>query len=95
MYMKDKAVRVTLRLNEEQFNFVKRNADVLGVSPSEFLRMVVNSTMSASKQITEKLDDYLEGASDSEIEETSKRMIKLLKGGQGRENDKASINDIV
>jgi uncharacterized protein (DUF1778 family) len=43
--IKDKTNRITLRLNDKQFNFVKASADVLGVSPSEFLRMVINSTM--------------------------------------------------
>jgi predicted DNA binding CopG/RHH family protein len=45
MNIKDKTNRITLRLNDKQFNFVKASADVLGVSPSEFLRMVINSTM--------------------------------------------------
>ena len=45
MYTKDKSTRITLRLNEEQFNFVRENADILGVSPSDFLRMVINSSM--------------------------------------------------
>ena len=29
MYTKDKACRITLRLNEEQFEFVKANADII------------------------------------------------------------------
>ena len=45
MYTKDKAHRITLRLNDNQFNFVKDNADMLDVSPSEFLRMVVNANI--------------------------------------------------
>ena len=45
MYTKDKSTRITLRLNDEQFNFVKGSAEMYGVSPSEFLRMVINSTM--------------------------------------------------
>lgn len=49
MYTKDKLNRITLRLNDEQFEFVKQNADILGVSPSEFLRMVVNATLATSK----------------------------------------------
>lgn len=49
-YSKDKNTRVTLRLNEFQFNFVKANADILGVSPSEFLRMVVNASMAAAQK---------------------------------------------
>lgn len=47
MYTKDKARRVTLRLNENQFNFVKSSADILGVSPSDFLRMVINASMAS------------------------------------------------
>lgn len=42
MYLKDKTTRVTLRLSDVQFAFVKSNADVLGVSPSGFLRMIIN-----------------------------------------------------
>lgn len=50
MNLKDKTNRITLRLNDKQFNFVKATADVLGVSPSEFLRMVVNASMVSSKK---------------------------------------------
>lgn len=56
MYTKDKSNRITLRLNDEQFEFVKGNADVLGVSPSEFLRMVVNASMATSKKVLEKVE---------------------------------------
>lgn len=56
MYINDKTNRITLRLNDEQFRFIKNSADVLGVSPSEFLRMVINSTMimSANKNNVNK-----------------------------------------
>lgn len=49
LYEKDKAHRITLRLNDPQFEYVKKTADVLGVSPSEFLRMVVNAAMFGQK----------------------------------------------
>lgn len=45
MYMKDKSNRITLRLNDEQMNYVASSADLYGVSPSEFLRMVITVTM--------------------------------------------------
>jgi hypothetical protein len=61
MYTKDKSNRITLRLNDEQFAFVKENADILGVSPSEFLRMVVNTTMATAKAVTKKLEGGLAG----------------------------------
>lgn len=51
MYTKDKSNRITLRLNDEQFEFVKSQADIVGVSPSEFLRMVVNATMATQTQL--------------------------------------------
>lgn len=56
MYTKDKTNRITLRLNDEQFEFVRSSAEPLGVSPSEFLRMVVNATMASSKAAKSKLD---------------------------------------
>lgn len=59
MYTKDKSNRITLRLNDEQFDFVKAQADILGVSPSEFLRMVVNASLAASKKVTDKLNERL------------------------------------
>ena len=55
MYTKDKTNRVSLRLNDEQFAFVKMNADTLGVSPSEFLRMVVNASMATAKAAEARL----------------------------------------
>lgn len=78
MYTKDKAQRITLRLNEEQFEFVRVQAEVLDVSPSEFLRMVVNAALVATK-IAARAD--VEQHTESE--------------GNGRENDKADINNIV
>lgn len=51
MYTKDKNQRVTLRLNPEQFEFVRTQSEVLGVSPSDFLRMMVNTSMSISTKI--------------------------------------------
>lgn len=64
MYTKDKANRITLRLNEEQFEFVKENADFLGVSPSEFLRIVINSTMATTKKALKKVEEGLGRAND-------------------------------
>ena len=64
MYTKDKSNRITLRLNDDQFEFVKQNADFLGVSPSEFLRMVVNSSMAMSKTALSKIQEGLGRAND-------------------------------
>lgn len=64
MYIKDKKYRITLRLNEEQFEFVKGSAERLGVSPSQFLRMVVNSSMTAFKQGFEEVNVMIDNAND-------------------------------
>lgn len=64
MYIKDKANRITLRLNEEQFGFVKENADILGVSPSEFLRMVINASIATTKTALKKFEEGLGRAND-------------------------------
>lgn len=57
MYMKDKQTRITLRLSEKQFDFVRSNAEIMGVSPSEFLRIVINATMSTQKIKIENINN--------------------------------------
>lgn len=56
MYTKDKNQRITLRLNPEQFDFVRTQSDILGVSPSDFLRMMVNASMSITTKIQREDD---------------------------------------
>lgn len=80
MYTKDKSTRITLRLNEGQFNFVKAHSDMLGVSPSEFLRMVINATMSTT--MSSAVSDYIGDL-------TSNKEVL------GRENDKTDSNNLV
>lgn len=41
--------RVTLRLNEEQYDFLIKVSGILGISPSDYLRMTVNAGMVATK----------------------------------------------
>lgn len=79
MYTKDKSNRITLRLNDEQFEFVKMNADILGVSPSEFLRILINSTLALSKSASKQLENKLNATKES----------------LGRENDKTDSDNIV
>ena len=51
MYTKDKNQRITLRLNAAQFQFVQTQSELLGVSPSDLLRMMVNASMSVTKKV--------------------------------------------
>lgn len=64
MYVKDKSNRITLRLNDSQFSFVKSMSDILGVSPSDFLRMVINTAMAsnqASINVLKNMSNSTEG----------------------------------
>ena len=72
MYMKDKQMRITLRLSEKQFDFVKSNAEIMGVSPSEFLRIVINATMSTQKI---KIENINEGVLGRENDKTNSDYI--------------------
>lgn len=78
MYTQDKSHRITLRVNENQFEFIKHSADMLGVSPSDFLRMVVNLSMS-STQI----------ASDSVKKVDEEKIKEVIR----RENEETNINN--
>lgn len=92
MYQKDKVTRVTLRLTERQFNFVKENADLMGVSPSEFLRMVVNMTMMSTQKFGAKFEEIQNNAAAAAVSAASD--IQQESGeGCGRENDKANKHD--
>jgi hypothetical protein len=70
MYTKDKSNRITLRLNDEQFEFVKQNADFLDVSPSEFLRMVVNASMATTKTALSRIEKSLKEGLGRENDKT-------------------------
>ena len=86
MYTKDKTHRITLRLNEEQFEFVKANAEMLDVSPSDFLRMVINSALSMQKLTKPKIDAITEKIQASAEE---------IKEGMRRENEQTDSDHIV
>lgn len=76
----DKFVRrITLRLNEEQYDFLIKVSSILGVSPSDYLRMTVNAGMVSTKN---GLDDMSSG-----------NFLKGMVGTN--ENVKTNINDIV
>lgn len=44
-YAGDKQQRVTVRFTAQQFEFVRQLAETMGVSPSDVIRMMVNSGM--------------------------------------------------
>lgn len=92
MYTQDKNQRITLRLNEDQFRFVRDNADLLGVSPSDFLRMVINSSMVLAKQSVR--NDALKEGVQSTLESSSAELKQIFeRTGEGRENDKTNLDN--
>lgn len=46
--------RVTLRLTDDQYNWLIEVSKILGVTPSEYMRMSVNSGMVIMKQAEEQ-----------------------------------------
>lgn len=77
MYTKDKRQRITLRLSEEQMQYIVENAELLDMSPSDYCRSIINLSMSVDRKAAAQI------------------AANFAKGGLGRENDKANINDIV
>lgn len=57
MYEKDKKTRITLRLNEEQMKFVLDDSETLGISPSEYIRMLISTMMSMSRKMKKEMED--------------------------------------
>lgn len=72
MYMKDKQTRITLRLTDKQFDFVKSNAEIMGVSPSEFLRIVISATMSTQKIKIENINEEVLGRENDKTDFNNK-----------------------
>lgn len=46
MYTKDKTKRLSIRFNDDQLKFIKHHANMLEMSPSQFVRLIINSFMS-------------------------------------------------
>lgn len=80
MYEKDKKQRITLRLTEKQFSFVASQCAMLGINPSDYLRMLVNSVLFTAEQ--SKKGDI----NDVKPQDFAKAVMEDL----GRENDKAT-----
>lgn len=52
MYLKNKEKRITVRLNEAQYKYLKESADTLEMQPSDFLRLVIDTTRATNKAMT-------------------------------------------
>jgi len=87
MYLKDLGERMTLRLTEDQREFLVEMANMTGMRPSEYIRMMINTSMWAYKRSQERSERVIE-------EEGVKMAEKLVKGAVERhENVKTSEHD--
>lgn len=47
---------VHLRLTDEQYQFLKTDADAMGIGVSDYLRIIVNMTMTAVRKASTKVE---------------------------------------
>ena len=59
-YLGDKNARITLRLNQRQYQFVRNNAERMDCSPSDFLRMCINVAMVEYEKAEKKSEEVSE-----------------------------------
>lgn len=78
--------RITLRLNDEQYNFLLKVATLLGVSPSDYVRMSINTGMIG---MGNSLDQFTSGTYVAD------QLEKGIEVGTTNENVKTDSNDIV
>ena len=66
----DKTRSVTIRLTPEQYAFLDKSASALEVTPSRFLRMVVNATMQGSQVLEQavKQSEHAETDKHNQLE---------------------------
>lgn len=60
--------RITLRLTDKQFEFLTKVSTMMGCTPSDYLRMSVNSTMVATSKSLEKIMKGEVGMSNENVE---------------------------
>lgn len=76
--------RLTLRLTEAQLDFLVKVANLMGVSPSDYLRMVINTSMISTSRSLDKMMSGTVGMPDVGKD-----------GGTSNENVNADCNNLV
>lgn len=66
---------VHLRLNDEQWEFLSADAEMLGVGVTEYVRMIINTTMYASKKVAESIKQKALGDLGNENKENYQQHI--------------------
>lgn len=60
MYHNDLAHRISLRLNDEQYKFIIDQSELMGVSPSNFCRLILNACMITEQRLNAEADKILQ-----------------------------------
>lgn len=71
--------RMTLRLTENQMDYLAKMGVIMGVSPSEYLRMTINAAMISTGKA---VDELITGVS----------VEKIMKGQGGTSNENVKTN---
>lgn len=82
MYLKDKNVRITIRLDKASSDFVTSSSEQLGITPSAFVRQLIFQQMYAQRQVQQVLDKTIK----EQLESTGKA---------SNENKQTNINNLV
>lgn len=93
MYMKNLSHRMTLRLDDDLFEFVNVASEVYRISPSDFIRQCIGTAKFGFDHARKTLD-----AETSKIVESGLAEISEKLGKEGFENGidrKADNNDLV
>lgn len=77
--------RLTLRLSDQQMEFLGKMSDILGVSPSEYIRMTIQMSMVS---MSKSLDNMLSGDIVGKIQQIQESGVST-----SNENVKTDIND--
>lgn len=72
MYTKDLEHKISLRLDDDLFQYVCKCADVLGLTPSKFIRMCLHSL-----KATNDVFSQTQGGVDSHVDEQTNINDKL------------------
>jgi len=77
--------RMTLRLTDPQMEFLQKISTIMGVSPSDYIRMAINTSMVTSGSL---VDDMVSG-------KAARDFVQKGMGGTSNENVKTDSNNLV
>jgi len=69
---------IHLRLNEEQFEFIKTMANNADLGVSDFIRMLINTTMVGFRKVSERMNDEMNAKlGEPHADDTSNKQYQL------------------